>query len=175
MVVSEGFGGASISEIASKAGVAGGYLYRFYKSKIDLVNDLLYSSVNGIADKLEYLINNQHSIREIFASLIRILFDLAITQPERIKFLYVLMHDYNFNIQETQLQRISGLCSRIKEVGLNSGEFRIDVTEEEIYLMGVVYPIQFINLRFKGYFKHTEIGEKEIDKVVKICLNSLKK
>jgi len=175
MVVMKGFGGASISEIARKAGVAEGYLYRFYKGKTELVDDLLYTSVNEIADKLELLLDKQYSIKEIFSQLIQIIFDIANSQPERIKFLYVLMHDYNFNIQDIQLQRISSLCTRVKEDGLSSGFFRNDVEEEEIYLMGVVYPIQFINLRFKGYFKRTAIGENEIMEVLKICMNSLKK
>jgi TetR/AcrR family transcriptional regulator, repressor of fatR-cypB operon len=175
MVVSKGFGGASISEIARIASVAEGYLYRFYKGKTELVNDLLFTSVKEIADKLEFLLDKQQSIKEIFTQLIRAIFDIANAQPVRIKFLYVLMHDYNFNIQETQLQRISTLCTRIKEVGLKSDEFRPDISEEEIYLMGVVYPIQLINLRFKGYFKRSEIGENEITEVLKICMNSLKK
>jgi hypothetical protein len=135
----------------------------------------LFSSVNEIADKLELLLDNQHSIKEIFSHQISKIFELANTQPERIKFLYVLMHDYNFNIKDLQRQRISDLCSRIKDFGLATGELRSDITEEEIYLMGVVYPIQFINLRFKGFFKRNEISDVDKIEVLKICMNSLKK
>lgn len=174
MVVAKGTGGASISEIARKAGVAEGYLYRFYKGKNELVDDLLYSSVDEIANQLETLLSSKPSVQEIFSRLARTIFDMALHEPERIKFLYVLMHDYNFIIQENQRTRIASLCKAVKENGQESGDFHPEVTEEDIYLMGVVYPIQLINLRFKNFFHQTQLGEKEIANVVRICLNSLK-
>ena len=174
MVVAKGFGNASISEIARKAGVAEGYLYRHYKGKADLVEDLLYFNINTLADKLEGLLDAQYSVSDVFENLIRTLFALANDQPERIKFLYVLMNDYNFAIHEQQRVRIYNLCKRVKEKGLASGEIRPDMDEEEIYLLGVSYPIQFINFRLKAFFGSSELGEAEIDKVLRICLKSIK-
>jgi len=131
MVVQRGFGGASISEIAKLAGVAEGYLYRHYKGKSDLVNDLLFSNLNELIDKLEKLLDSNYSTKDIFEQLIRLLFNLANHQPERIKFLYVLMHDYNFKIQEEQRERIFKLCTRVKEKGQTSGEMNENIDEEE--------------------------------------------
>ncbi len=174
MVVSNGYGGASISKIAKHAGVAEGYLYRFYSSKNELVNDLLYTNVNEIADKIEVLLNELHSVWEIFEHLTRQLINIAKTHPDRIKFLFVLMHDYNFNLVESQRDRIFELCRRIKEVGLAKNQLRAGVTEEEIYLVGVTYPIQFINLRLKKFFNQSALDEKEINEVLTLCINSLK-
>ncbi|MFZ4401668.1 MAG: TetR/AcrR family transcriptional regulator [Bacteroidales bacterium] len=174
MVVSNGYGGASISKIAKNAGVAEGYLYRFYSSKNELVSDLLFTNVNELADKIENLINNNHGILEIFEQIIRSLITLAKDEPERIKFLFVLMHDYNFNLIENQRERIYNLCQKINEIGLKKNQIRQDVTAEEIYLMGVAYPIQFINLRLKNFFNNSSLGEKEINEVLKLCINSLK-
>ena len=175
MVVQRGFGGASISEIAKLAGVAEGYLYRHYKGKSDLVNDLLFSNLNELIDKLEKLLDSNYSTKDIFEQLIRLLFNLANHQPERIKFLYVLMHDYNFKIQEEQRERIFKLCTRVKEKGQTSGEVNENIDEEEIYLLAVVYPIQFINLRLKSFFNKSLLSEIEIEKVLKIFLNLIKK
>ncbi len=174
MVVTNGYGGASISKIAKNAGVAEGYLYRFYSSKNELVNDLLFTNVNVLADKIEYLLNENQTVWEIFEHLIKSLLTQAIEEPDRIKFLFVLMHDYNFNLIDSQRERIFELCRQIKELGLAKQQLRTDVTEEEIYLMGVAYPIQFINLRLKKFFKQSALGEKEIKEVLNICINSLK-
>ncbi len=171
MVVLKGYGGASISDIAHQAGVAEGYLYRHYKGKIDLVNDLLFSNLNELIQKLESLLANHHSVPEIFSQLTLMLFDLANQQPERIKFLYVLMHDYNFKIQEEQREKIIALCRQVLETGKKSGEISSDIDEEEIYLLGVAYPIQFINLHLKSFFNQTNLGEAEVKKVLKIQLN----
>jgi TetR/AcrR family transcriptional regulator, repressor of fatR-cypB operon len=174
MVVNKGYGGASISEIAKKACVAEGYLYRHYKSKSDLVNDLLYSNMNELADKIEALLSNQPSIEQIFEQLIQSLFEIAIHQPDRIKFLYVLMNDYNFNIQESQRARIDELCKKIKILGVQTNSIRPNIGLEEIYLLGVAYPIQYINIRLKKFFDDSELGENEIVNVLTTCLNSLK-
>ncbi|MFZ4741516.1 MAG: TetR/AcrR family transcriptional regulator [Bacteroidales bacterium] len=174
MVVANGYGGASISKIAKNAGVAEGYLYRFYNSKSELVNDLLFTNVDELANKIENLLDELHTVWEIFEHLIQSLITLAKNQPNRIKFLFVLMHDYNFNLVESQRERIFELCKRIKEIGLEKNQLRKDVTEEEIYLMGVAYPIQFINLRLKSFFNNTELSDKEVTEVLTLCNKSLK-
>lgn len=175
MVVARGYGGASISEIAHLAGVAEGYLYRHYKGKAELVNDLLFSNLNELIILLESLLDNHHSVKEIFEKLTRVLFELANTDPDRIKFLYVLMHDYNFKIQEEQREKIISLCKRVKDIGLSTKELSPDIDEETIYLLGVAYPIQFINLHLKGFFNQSALAENEIKKVLYIHNQIIKK
>jgi len=84
------------------------------------------------------------------------------------------MNDYNFKIQESQRERIFQLCKQVKEKGILSGEIRNDISEEEVYLIGVAYPIQFINLHLKNFFKQSALGTTEIEKVLHMCKNSLK-
>jgi len=174
MVVNKGFGGASISEIAKKAGVAEGYLYRYYKGKTELVDDLLFSNLNELINKMEEFLDDLHSIKDIFEQLIRVLFEIANKYPERVKFLFVLMHDYNFSVQGEQRNRIIDLCKRLKDKGIVSNEINKAIDEEEIFLLGFTYPIEFINLRFKSLFNRTELGEKEIQRVLKVCINAIK-
>jgi len=174
MVVANGYGGASISKIAKNAKVAEGYLYRFYASKNDLVNDLLFTSVNELADELEAILDDKHSVWEIFRQLHHSLFKLAHTNPDKMKFIFVLIHDYNFELINSQRRRIFDLCKRVKDIGISKMEFRSDITEEEIYLMGVSYPIQFINLRFKGFFDKSELNAEVMEQALKICINSLR-
>lgn len=175
MVVSNGYGGASISKIAKEANVAEGYLYRFYKSKSDLVNDLLYSNVDELADNMEELLNQQHSVWEVFKLLIKRLLDISKRNPEKIKFLYSLIHDYNFSLAEIQRNRIFDLCRKIKEFGIKKKELREDISEEQLYLVGVGFPIQYINLRLKNFFNQSELNESTIDEIFKICYYSLKR
>ncbi len=174
MVVNKGFGGASISEIAKKAGVAEGYLYRYYKGKTELVDDLLFSNLNELINKLEEFLDDLHSVKDIFEQLIRVLFEIANKYPGRIKFLFVLMHDYNFTVQDTQRKRIIGLCKRVREKGIITKEIDKTIDEEEIFLLGFIYPIEFINLRLKNLFNRTALGEKEIQRVLKVCVNAIK-
>jgi TetR/AcrR family transcriptional regulator, repressor of fatR-cypB operon len=174
MVVEKGFGGASISEIAKLAGVAEGYLYRHYTGKAELVKDLLFQNLNEIVDVLEEFLGEQYSVKEIFEKLLRILFRYANEAPERIKFLYVLMSEYKFTIENVQRERIYNLCIRIREKGIFSGEIEKGIGEEEIFLMGFMFPIQFINLRYKSFFDKTELSENEIIRIMNIYKKILK-
>jgi hypothetical protein len=114
------------------------------------------------------------SVDSIFRQLIDVLFDWSNFQPDKIKFLFVLMHDYNFEIRESQRDHICDLCRRVKEKGIQSGKIREGIDEEEILLLAVSYPIQFINLRLKNFFHRSDLGMDEKEKVLRICINSLK-
>ncbi|HEX3006821.1 MAG TPA: hypothetical protein VHO90_04300, partial [Bacteroidales bacterium] len=87
---------------------------------------------------------------------------------------YVLMHDYNFSIQEEQREKIINLCRQVKSMGQKSGEVTSGIDEEELYLVGVSYPIQFINLHLKNFFNQTRLGEDEVRKVLKVQYNLIK-
>ncbi|HEY3389139.1 MAG TPA: TetR/AcrR family transcriptional regulator, partial [Prolixibacteraceae bacterium] len=113
LVVQNGYGGAAISSIARRAGVAEGYLYRFYKSKQELVTELLYTKIAQIIEKLEFLLNSGLSIKEVIRQLIGELFEMATISPEEIKFIHVLMHDYNFQVSDEQRLHIKNLCEKV--------------------------------------------------------------
>ena len=174
LVVKNGYGGAAISSIAHRAGVAEGYLYRFYTSKHELVTELLYSKVARIIEKLEFLLNSCTSINEVIGQLIGELFKMANDAPEEIKFIHVLMHDYNFQVSDEQRQLIKGLCEKVIRIGLANGEVSKSISPEEAYGMVVIYPIEFINLRMKGFFGSTSWTNDDQKRVAEFSINALK-
>ena len=174
LVVQKGYGGASISAIAHSAGVAEGYLYRFYKGKQELVTGLLFSKVEFIIEKLELLLNSYSSIKEVIRQLIGEIFKIAKDYPEEIKFIHVLMHDYSFQVSDEQRNRIKRLCEKVIQTGIENGEVNRNITYEEAYGMVVIYPIEFINLRMKAFFGSTEWTPEEQERVAEFSINALK-
>jgi TetR/AcrR family transcriptional regulator, repressor of fatR-cypB operon len=174
LVVQNGYGGAAISSIASRAGVAEGYLYRFYKSKQELVTELLYSKIAQIIEKLEFLLNNCTSIKEVIRQLISELFKMAIETPVEIKFIHVLMHDYNFQVSDKQRLQIKNLCEKVIRIGIENNEVSETISPEEAYGMVVIYPIEFINLRMKGFFGSPNWTNEEQKRVAEFSINALK-
>jgi len=174
LVVKNGYGGASISAIRKKAGVAEGYLYRHYNGKQDLILDLLYSQINNIIEKIESLLISCPEVKELIKQLIQTYFEIASAKPEYIKFIHVLMHDYNFQVSDEQRQQIKSLCTKIIIKGKNNKELNSTITEEDIYLMMVIHPIEFINLRFKSYFGNSSWTNTDISKLTDFCFNALK-
>jgi TetR/AcrR family transcriptional regulator, repressor of fatR-cypB operon len=174
LVVQNGYGGAAISSIARRAGVAEGYLYRFYKSKQELVTELLYTKVAQIIEKLEFLLNSCTSIKEVIYQLIGELFKMASDSPEEIKFIHVLMHDYNFQVSDEQRQHIKSLCERVIIIGIKNGELNKNISPEEAYGIVIIYPIEFINLRMKGFFGSTSWTSEDQKRVAEFSINALK-
>jgi len=174
LVVQNGYGGAAISSIARRAGVAEGYLYRFYKSKQELVTELLYSKVAQIIEKLEFLLNNCASIKDVIRQLIGELFTMATDFPVEIKFIHVLMHDYNFQVSDEQRLQIKKLCERVIRIGIENNEVNKAISPEEAYGMVVIYPIEFINLRMKGFFGSPQWTIEEQKRVAEFSINALK-
>ncbi len=174
-VVEKGYGGASISEIAKKASVSEGYLYNFYKGKEDLVNRLLFEAVGQLMDNLDHLLKEDKlNVRDIIENLIQYLFSLAFKEPEKLKFMFVLMHEYKFNVQTVQRKRIGELCQLLKAKGTETGEIASGTDEEVIYLSAVILPIHYINLKFKKFFNTSGLRQSEAKKLVEVCLHSLK-
>lgn len=174
LVVQKGYGGAAISSIAHRAEVAEGYLYRFYASKHELVTELLFSKVAQIIEKLEFLLNSCTSMKEVISQLIDELFKTATESPEEIKFIHVLMHDYNFQVSDEQRLHIKNLCEKVIRIGNANGEISSSISAEEVYGIVVIYPIEFINLRIKGFFGSNYWTEKDQKRVAEFSINALK-
>jgi len=173
-VVQNGYGGAAISSIARRAGVAEGYLYRFHRSKHELVTELLYSKVAQIIEKLEILLNTCPGMKEVIFGLIGEFFKMATETPEQIKFMHVLMHDYNFQISDDQRQQIKNLCEKVVQTGIANGEINKAITAEEAYGMVVIYPLEIINLRMKGFFGNHNWTTEDQNRIAEFSINALK-
>ena len=174
LIVEKGYGGASISSIAKKAKVAEGYLYRFYKSKEELVSDLLNSKISEIIDNLEESIQKSSSFSEIIELLVKSIFRMAEKSSNDIKFLYVMMNDYSFTISSKVKERIAILCKELMDKGKFLGQVDQLISEEEMYIFLVIYPIQFINLRIKKFFGNSNWTNEDVDRLIGICNKSLK-
>ncbi len=174
LVVEKGYGGASISAIAKKAGVAEGYLYRFYSSKQDLVTSLLRTNIHHLIVRLNEFLDQHPDIIKVIELLIGELFLLAETVQDEIRFIHVLMHEYNFQISASQRDEIKILCEKIIAIGISQGDLNPRLTVEEVYSMVIIYPIEFINIRIKGSFGNQGWNDAEKHKVVDFCLHSLK-
>ncbi|MCL3780592.1 TetR/AcrR family transcriptional regulator [Prolixibacteraceae bacterium JC049] len=174
LIVDRGYGGASISMIAKKAAVAEGYLYRFYGSKLDLVNDLLFEQMKSLLEIIEDLFHRYDTINEILSGVIKELFKRGEANPTHVKFVYVLVHDYSFRLKEEQRNSIFEVSERIKNLGVENGEIRNSVSEEEVFIMFLMHPVQYMNFRFKGLFHKTGWEEKDIENVIEFGLNALK-
>jgi len=173
-VVQKGYGGASVAEIAQEAGVSKGYLYRFHKNKQELVQALLTRYINNIIKQIEEGLNQNISVDLVLTSMIDYTFGIAAKHPNHLKFVYVLLHDYNFQLEQEQREKVKAVVRRFYTTGVAQGLVSKAVTEEEIFTIVVIYPIDFINLRFKHFFETSGWTNDDIERISTFCTNALK-
>lgn len=173
-VVKNGYGGASVGKIAKHAGVSKGYLYRFYKTKQELVQALLSRYISLIVEDIEENLKQDVSTDIVLERLIKHIFATAEKSPVHLKFVYVLMHDYNFQLKEEEREKIRRIVKCFYERGKAQETVAASVKAEEIFTIAVVYPIDFINLRFKEFFQTKTWTDKDIKRVTKFCINALR-
>lgn len=173
-VVKNGYGGASVGKIAKQAGVSKGYLYRFYKTKQELVQALLSRYISFIVEDIENNLKQDVSTDIVLERLIKHIFDTAEKSPVHLKFVYVLMHDYNFQLKEEEREKIRRIVQCFYDRGKAQKTVGTSVKAEEIFTIAVVYPIDFINLRFKEFFKTRAWTDKDIKRVTEFSINALR-
>ncbi len=149
MVVEKGFGGASAILIARDAGVSTGYFYRHYKGKKEMVNSLLQDVYQEMYVKFEELNSQGLTFSEITENMIRNFIELANANPVKIKFLYVLTHDYSFVVAPSIKENIFQLLIQLKNLGHKSGELDQEINEDDLYQILIMNVLQTINLTFR--------------------------
>ncbi len=149
LVVEKGFGGASALLIARDAGVAAGYFYMHYKGKKEMVNSLLQDVYHEMFTKFEELSSQQPAFNTITESMIQHFIALANSNPVKIKFLYVLTHDYSFVVDPIIKESIFQLLIQLKNLGHESGELDKEINEDDLYQILIMNVLQSINLVFR--------------------------
>lgn len=175
LIVEEGYGGASVSKIAKQAKVAEGYLYRDYASKKELINDILNNSIISIVSQIEQILTENTDLKIIIEKIIRIIFKYSIEDSMRMKFIYVLMNDYNFTIDKELQNRTLAVCEKFIKIGTSNNQIISSLTVEDVYLQTISYSIQFINHRMKNYFGISALDENAIQKVLSVNLKAILK
>lgn len=180
LIVERGYGGASIGEIAKKAGVSSGYLYRHYSSKRELADDLIESNFDRLYEIFKSLVKKHTTVKGILDEYVRGLFNIAINRPALAKFLAVLVFDPKFRREQKKdtgenndrpiLEFIQGL----NDFGVKTGE--INPENSIIDTLIVIFTIPFSHISFSLSLGPDEedFSEKKARRIVEICLNALK-
>jgi len=174
-IVENGIEATTIAMIAKNAGVSGGYLYRTYKGKQDLINELYYDKVNSLYKELEFLLAlNQTSVRLLIESFIQNRVIYFLNEPIASKFFYQLLHNENFSASDDVKYKSAELMERIKNIGVKSGEISASTTVYQLHYHILVYAVDFINFTRKNIFGEQEVTINDVKSLTDNILKILK-
>ncbi|MCL7764247.1 TetR/AcrR family transcriptional regulator [Polaribacter sp. Z014] len=174
-IVEKGIESTTIAMIAKKANVSGGYLYRTYAGKQDLINELFHDKVDFLYNELENLLAlNQNSIKPLLQTFIKNRISYFLKEPNASKFFYQLLHNENFFASDEIKHKSADLIIKIKNIGVKSGEISEDTTVYQLHYHILVYAVDYINFTRKNIFGEQEVTINDVDKLTKNILNILK-
>lgn len=173
LIVSKGYGGASISSIAKRAQVSEGYLYRFYLGKEELVNVLLDAKISEISEIIEAYLDKHENAETIIKKLLSAICEIGLNNPTQIKFLYVMLGSYNFSISDSIKSYLLELCCRIRSLAVRQGLHSKDLDIDHFFNTILIYPIQYINLRLKEFSRPGGFTEADKESLIDFVMKTL--
>ncbi|NLR92282.1 TetR/AcrR family transcriptional regulator [Flammeovirga agarivorans] len=173
MVVSKGYGGASVSSIAKKAQVADGYLYRHYPSKAALVQALYSSNIEYFRNLIFKYMEEHEKLEEVITHFCFEIFTLANENPSRAKFINMLMNDYTFLMSKEMVLKIPESSKRMVERGHKTGEVSKEINVEMFNAVFPAIPIQYASARATEVFSKEKLTEEDAKIVARLCINAL--
>lgn len=175
IVVSDVISGASISKIARKAQVSEGYLYRFYRSKRELLEMLFIEGFYKMLSLLELQVDTKHTVEEIVVAFSNRIYELVETEHNIVSFHHKLLTDFSFEIPEKCKNNVQEICTKILAVGKETKEIDEELTAEQLYAIVVGGTLQFINTRLRNLFSDAPFSKEDIAKSVTIILRTMKR
>lgn len=175
IVVSDGISGASISKIARKAQVSEGYLYRFYRSKRELLEMLFIEGFYKMQSLLELQVDTKHTVEEIVVAFSNRIYELVETEHNIVSFHHKLLTDFSFEIPEKCKNNVQEICTKILAVGKETKEIDEELTAEQLYAIVVGGTLQFINTHLRNLFSDAPFSKEDIAKSVTIILRTMKR
>lgn len=176
IIVEYGYRGMSIAAIAKRASVSVGYLYRYYRSKEDLIEDLMNTTLAEIKNDFLRIIMVSKTINEVIFNVTAVLFQLAKEDPVRTQLLATLILDSDIEkIMSIDSKKLKDQAiERIIDLGRKTGEINENFNEDDVLLILLTIPFRYVILKLKEDNPESFFQDEHVINISKICCNALK-
>jgi len=175
-IVDCGIEKTTIAMIAKNANVSGGYLYRLYSGKQDLIDELYFEKVESLNLELEFLIGlNQTSIAQILTAFIqnRVIYEQ--NEPIASKFFYQLLLNDNFILNNELKEKSILLIKNIKKIGKQTGEIATNISLLQIQYHILVYVVNYLHFKRNNFLGVEDTLNTDVNYLVDTILTIFKK
>ncbi len=175
LLIEHGYGSMSIATVSEKAGVSPGYLYRYYKSKEELVRELVDLEIKNFIDAFEKDIDTSLTAAEAGYKFIYKLFMQANEDPILAKFVAAVVMDVKVPSREKsdKFKMVRELAEKIIRLGVKTGEINPKVTPMEVVIVAFTLPFRYISISLE-MDNNKKFTREDAERITEICLNSFK-
>ncbi len=172
MIVRRGYAGASVAEIAKKAGVSAGYLYSHYRNKEDLVRSIYESRVEEFDHYIDTTLDECATIREAMSRITGYMFSMTDSKPDLVKFLFFLINEHRFHVPVSRLKATRDQCVAILGKGISTREIDPSLTLEDVYIIFFSIPLQQMQVRMDAKSKRRKFSTEDAERVTTFCMKA---
>jgi len=174
LFVEQGFHGAPMADIAQKAKVAAGTIYRYFPSKDDLINSLFEELQGKLRAFLQKNYPVQGEIRKKYEYLIRESIHYFVLHPRH--FLYLEQYynsPYSIDIHREKIlgKNPDNLWLDIFERGVHEGVIK-DLPRSMLFSLAFGPMITLLRDHIRGF---VHLGEREVALFTTACWDAIKK
>jgi AcrR family transcriptional regulator len=175
LMYEHGYNHTSIVLISEKSGVSTGYLYRFYSSKDELIQDVIESNMEIIRSAILFSSKPYTTVYEYLYDFIDGLFELTNSDPILGKFIAKYSHETNMPEWAKKRKDIESgtLINDILRLGRETGEINEQCGSEDIELVVSSLPSRYILMEFAKN-QNKKFRKEEVLKITNMCLSALK-
>ncbi len=174
-LVEHGYSGMSIATISQRAGVSPGYLYRFYESKEELVEELVGKEMERIVNDFIFDIDSSSTLHEAAYKTVKRLFQKANENPMAARFASSVVMDVKIPAWEKadNFKMIFDLADKCIKLGHSTGELHSKIAPVEVLIVSFTIPFRYLSFMLE-MDKNKQFTEEEIKRITEICINALK-
>ena len=176
MMTEYGFRGTTIADIAKKAGVSTGYLYRHYDSKEALVDDIVDTYMKQMMERFIALFNSANDFQECICEFVSTLFRWAKEEEAFvIRFITALALDKKMiqSFMETEKNACISVQNFLEKC-LKQNQINTKTTMEDFIIIVIITPFKYLETRMSEE-NYKDLLNLALEKrVAEICINALR-
>lgn len=148
----KGFGMTNVQEIADKAGISIGLLYRHYRTKDDLFHELLEFALTGLTRVVERF-ESDESPKALMDEFVKVIYCDMVANDDLAHLLIMVSQSFNHNEIPTVNKSLIIATSKLIKRGQSLGEFVLgDSYEMALFFFAVIQGLAEMKVKLKNDF-----------------------
>ncbi|HAS40421.1 MAG TPA: hypothetical protein DCS93_08080 [Microscillaceae bacterium] len=171
LIVEKGYEKTTVADIAKVAGVATGYIYRHYKGKQAMIQQIFEERSLNFERIVDDILVQHTDMQQVIEKYVSEVFKNARENNVVYRFMFLIAQEKIFGKSGNRQQIIERVCNKIFDKG--KSQFASTINAEIIQLVLLNLPQQFVEYRINDAGEFNNISAEDEYRILQICKRAL--
>ena len=171
LIVEKGYEKTTVADIAKVAGVATGYIYRHYKGKQAMIQQIFEERSLNFERIVDDILTQHTDMQQVIEKYVSEVFKNARENNVVYRFMFLIAQEKIFGKSGNRQQIIERVCNKIFDKG--KSQFASTINAEIIQLVLLNLPQQFVEHRINDAGEFNNISAEDEYRILQICKRAL--